>query len=468
MKQLTLAQKMWLIVCAAIIGTVSFSYALTHYFYEKYYVEKVDEGLRLEGLRLASNYSGGEVTAKLRDQIDWYNKMSDSEVFLVTNPRELSACLPFEVEYDSLISEQDRQQLLQGNPVTKSGFEERFGRTILSVSIPLLDDNRLQGILFLYIPLATIMEMNKELTSIFIPITLCFVFLSLALGRTLINRITQPLRRLESAAHEMAHGNYAERVPITTHDEIGKVGQAFNQMACAVAEEDKRKKEFLANVSHELRTPISYVKGYSEAILDGVVESEQDQRSYISLIHREAGRMQRLVHDLLELAKLENNAYPLAITHLVYAQLIEDVLMTYRHILVQQHITLEIDLDPELIIEADQNRIEQVLHNLLDNAIRYTPEQGTISIKLCASSHTPCCELSIRDTGIGIAPEHLPHITEPFYRANKARTRKDGGTGLGLAIVSNIVAMHGGTLTFHSIENEGTTVTIALPRYRET
>jgi len=151
----------------------------------------------------------------------------------------------------------------------------------------------------------------------------------------------------------------------------------------------------------------------------------------------------------------------------VYAQLIEDVLMTYRHILVQQQIVLAIDLDPELIIEADQNRIEQVLHNLLDNAIRYTPEQGTISVELRATSDTHC-ELSISDTGIGIAPEHLPHITEPFYRANKARTRKDGGTGLGLAIVSNIVAMHGGTLTFHSIENEGTTVAIALPRYRET
>ncbi|MEW9104992.1 sensor histidine kinase, partial [Paenibacillus sp.] len=179
------------------------------------------------------------------------------------------------------------------------------------------------------------------------------------------------------------------------------------------------------------------------------------------------GRMQRLVHDLLELAKLENNAYPLAITHLVYAQLIEDVLMTYRPILSQQQITLATELDPELIIEADQNRIEQVLHNLLDNAIRYTPKHGTIRIGLRATSNTHC-ELSISDTGIGIAPEHLPHISEPFYRANKARTRKDGGTGLGLAIVSNIVAMHGGTLALHSIEHEGTTATIALPRYRET
>ncbi|MBY6268689.1 sensor histidine kinase [Parageobacillus thermoglucosidasius] len=463
---LTLEQKIWLMISLSVILTVSFSSFLLDYFYQKLYVDKVEQTLLQEGKLLASDYHGGEVSETFRKQIEWYDEKSTAEVILVNNPRELSACLPFDIDYQSLISGKDRAKLLRGETVTKIGYEKRFHRKIMGVIIPLLDDHRLQGAIYLYIPLASIQELTKEVAMIWLPLAALFVFVLLIAGKRLVRHITGPLKEMEEVAYHMSQGNYEAQIPVRTNDEIGKLAKAFNIMAKAVAEEDMRKREFLANVSHELRTPISYVKGYSEAILQGLVKTKEEQRKHVQLIYREAGRMERLVRDLLDLAQLEGNSVPLQKVPLVFAQVIEDTVAKYEPFLQKKQITLAVELDHDIILEGDADRLEQVVQNLLDNAVRYTPDAGKIDIQLRKVS-SKSCQLIIRDSGKGVPKEKLAFLGQRFFRVDQARSRKEGGTGLGLAIVKQIISLHDGTISFFSEEGKGMEVVIELPIYPE-
>ncbi|UOE74969.1 sensor histidine kinase [Parageobacillus thermoglucosidasius] len=463
---LTLEQKIWLMISLSVILTVSFSSFLLDYFYQKLYVDKVEQTLLQEGKSLASDYHGGEVSETFRKQIEWYDEKSTAEVILVNNPRELSACLPFDIDYQSLISGKDRAKLLRGETVTKIGYEKRFHRKIMGVIIPLLDDHRLQGAIYLYIPLASIQELTKEVVMIWLPLAALFVFVLLIAGKRLVRHITGPLKEMEEVAYHMSQGNYEAQIQVRTNDEIGKLAKAFNIMAKAVAEEDMRKREFLANVSHELRTPISYVKGYSEAILEGLVKTKEEQRKHVQLIYREAGRMERLVRDLLDLAQLEGNGVPLQKVPLVFAQVIEDTVAKYEPFLQKKQITLAVELDHDIILEGDADRLEQVVQNLLDNAVRYTPDAGKIDIQLRKVS-SKSCQLIIRDSGKGVPKEKLAFLGQRFFRVDQARSRKEGGTGLGLAIVKQIISLHDGTISFFSEEGKGMEVVIGLPIYPE-
>ncbi|NUK31497.1 HAMP domain-containing protein [Parageobacillus sp. VR-IP] len=463
---LTLEQKIWLVISLGVILTVSFSSFLLDYFYQKLYVDKVEQTLLQEGKSLASDYHGGAVRETFRKQIEWYDEKSTAEVMLVNNPRELSACLPFDINYQSLINGKDRAKLLRGETVTKIGYEKRFHRKIMGVIIPLLDGRRLQGVIYLYIPLASIQELTKDVVMIWLPLAALFVFVLLFAGKRFVRHITGPLKEMEEVAYHMSKGNYEAQIPVRTNDEIGRLAKAFNVMAKAVAEEDMRKREFLANVSHELRTPLSYVKGYSEAVLQGLVKTREEERKYVQLIHREADRMERLVRDLLDLAQLEGNSVPLQKTPLVFAQVIEDMAVKYEPFLQKKQITLHVELDHDIILEGDADRLEQVVQNLLDNAVRYTPTAGKIDIQLRKISATSC-QLIIRDSGKGVPREKLPFLGQRFFRVDQARTRKEGGTGLGLAIVKQIVSLHNGTISFFSEEGKGMEVVIQLPIYAE-
>ncbi|MDZ5474635.1 ATP-binding protein [Bacillus sp. 31A1R] len=457
---LTLAKKLWLTITAIILITIAFSYLLSNFFYEKLYVDNVEKSLLDEGKLLAAEYDSGPLTNDLREKIEWYNTKNESEVFVVSNPRELSACLPFDIDYQTLIGPEEREQLLNGVPIKKMGYEERFDRNIMAVIVPLLDHNGLEGIIYLYIPLANISELTEDFAYMWFIAAILFGIISIYLGTILVNKLTKPLKEIKLAANRVANGDYSQRVPIYTNDEVGQLANAFNHMSESIQKEDERKKEFIANVSHELRTPISYVKGYSEALITGIVEKEEDRVKYLQLIHRESGRMTRLVGDLLDLTKLDTEEYQLIKNPIPLAQLIEDATVKYTPVLKAKNITINYDLDPDIIINGDEGRIEQVLQNIMDNAINYT-DKGTVTIRLYKDQEK--CVVSITDTGVGIPKEDLKNITERFYRVNKARTRQDGGSGLGLAITKKIMSLHDGKIIIHSELGKGTEVQLYFP-----
>ncbi len=461
---LSLQQKLWLTISAFLVLAVFLLYIVVIYIYENIYITNVEQRLLQEGMNIAVKYEGGAMTDSFRHIVSLMNDISDTEIVLVNNPRELSACLPFEVDHHSIISEAERQQLLAGKTVTKKGYEQTFDRQIVGVIIPLLDEHRLMGILYLYVPLASIEDVLERIQTFVMIGGMLFLLITVFVGRKIAMHFTKPLQHMQQAAYRVSQGDFSVQVDVKTEDEIGQLAKAFNQMAHALAKEDERKKEFLANVSHELRTPLSYVKGYSEALLDGVVKEEAQQKKYMKLIHREASRMQRLVRDLLDLAQLEGT-YPLVRTPFSIAQLIEETMEKYEPIMQEKHIHLLFDLDHDLIVDGDPDRIEQVLQNLLDNALRYTPSGGTISLR--ATNKHPMCELVITDSGQGMSKEDMERLGERFFRADRSRSREHGGTGLGIAIVKQIVKLHGGSIRFESEQGKGTTVYIELPLYDE-
>ncbi|KRF64421.1 histidine kinase [Bacillus sp. Soil768D1] len=461
----SLSFKLWLTIITAIILSVLFAYSLSQYYYKNLYVEKLKTDLVNEASLLGADYFGGEISDDFKQQVEWFNSKSDSEVFVVNNPRELSACLPFEINYDTLISAEERQMLLDGKVVEKEGYEKRFEKNIVAAIIPLIDEDRLEGIIYTYIPVDSITDLLKEFAAKWMAAVLLFLIFSILLTTKWLKKLVRPIKEIETAAHRVSEGDYDIQIQVKSHDEIGNLAHAFNEMAKSIHLEEERKKEFLENVAHELRTPLSYVKGYTQAILDGVVKNEEEEQKYLQLISREALRLQRLVGDLMDLSKLDSDQFTLNKTPIAYAQFIEDVLAKYEPILKEKQLGLQLELDPDPIILGDEGRIEQILHNVFDNAVKYTNPDGFIKITL--RQHKGDCELIVTDTGNGIPAADLPYVMNRFYRVNKARSRFDGGSGLGLSIVKKLVELQNGKIEIESREHTGTKVSIVLPTIKD-
>ena len=219
--------------------------------------------------------------------------------------------------------------------------------------------------------------------------------------------------------------------------------------------------DFVANVSHELRTPLTAIKGFAETLLSSGFADRERALHFVSIIDRQAERLSRLIDDLLILSDLELGKMPVRRRLVALEPIVREVEDLLAEPARRGGVTLHVDVAPELRVEGDPDRLTQVVSNLLDNAIKYTPSGGRVSIVARADGGS--VELSVADTGAGIPAEDLPRLAERFYRVDKARIRELGGTGLGLSIVKHIVQAHGGTLRFASRVGAGTTVTVTLP-----
>ncbi|WP_107943289.1 sensor histidine kinase [Metasolibacillus fluoroglycofenilyticus] len=462
MKKLT--TKIWVLMCSLLIATIAFMYILSNFIYEELYVSDMEQSMIEVGEKLQTMYRGGKVDDALIARVEDFNAYSHFQIFAVRNPRELSACVPFDIDYDTLIGPSEREQLLQGETVTKVGYEKRFDRPIISVILPFTEYNRLEGIIYLYYPLTKISELaNTEIgfliggAALF---SLCVAFF-IAQG---LRRIMRPLHEVQQAAEKMTEGNYETRVNVASKDEVGQLAEAFNQMAYAIQQEDEQQKTFLATVSHELRTPISYVKGYSEAIGQNYM-TEEEQREAIQLITREASRMERLTNELLQLARTTQEQEELELYPIALAETVREVTAILHASAQIKQIELRETLDEELIVLGDEEKLKQIFINILENAIRYSSVGSKVEITTAIAERYAL--ISIKDVGIGIPKEDLPHITERFYRVNKARSRSDGGSGLGLSIVEQLIKQHKGQLTIESELSIGTCVYVKIPLMEE-
>ena len=241
---------------------------------------------------------------------------------------------------------------------------------------------------------------------------------------------------------------------------------------------ERIRRDFVANVSHELRTPLAAIAGYTETLLGGAVDDPDKARRFLGIVERHTERLGRLVNDLLTLSDLELGRTELRRGLVRAENVIEATFEVLRARAAQQGLTLEHEIAPGMPpLDADQDRLEQALLNLVDNAIKYTPSGGHIIVRARPvpptgdaarrGSAAEYGELSVEDTGVGVPSEDLPRLTERFYRVDKARSRELGGTGLGLAIVKHIIQAHGGSMTIESELGRGTTVRLIVPVYDE-
>ena len=225
---------------------------------------------------------------------------------------------------------------------------------------------------------------------------------------------------------------------------------------------EKMRQDFVANVSHELRTPVSSIKGYAETLLEGAIEDKENARDFVSIIHQDSDRLAKLIDDLLDLSKIESGKMKMAFLPVDPATLIKRTVSVIENQAKEKNISLKLDLPVLLpVIQADETRFCQVMINLLDNAVKYTPDNGTVAIS--AGVKEKFLQVDIIDTGIGIPEQDISRIFERFYRVDKGRSRELGGTGLGLSIVKHIVQAHGGQVWLKSELGQGSTFSFTIP-----
>ncbi|MEW6716133.1 MAG: ATP-binding protein [Chloroflexota bacterium] len=272
-------------------------------------------------------------------------------------------------------------------------------------------------------------------------------------------RILKPIGSLISATRKMEVGDLSQRVEIQTDDEIGELAKAFNSMADGLTRLEQLRRNMVTDVAHELRTPLSNIRGYLEALQDKVADPTPEM---IDSLQEEALLLNRLVDDLQELALVEAGELRLYRQPVVLGDVLNKVVAILKPRVSEKGLSLRVQLPPDLpLVDADPERVGQILRNLLINAITHTPPGG--EILTLAQAQDSEVVVNVKDTGVGIEPEHLPFIFERFYRADKSRTRQTGGAGLGLAIVKQLIQAHGGHIEVQSELHKGTTFTFTLP-----
>jgi two-component system OmpR family sensor kinase/two-component system sensor histidine kinase BaeS len=291
--------------------------------------------------------------------------------------------------------------------------------------------------------------------------------LGILFGVVVSRSLTAPLSRLAEAARAVGAGDFRHRVEVTGSDEVIEVARAFNDMTGQLEQAEIVRRNLVADAAHELRTPLSVLQGNLRAILDDVYTLD---KSEIARLYDQTRLLGHLVDDLRELAQAEAGQLQLDLAPIDLVKLVQDTAATFEPVAEAAEIALSVESPDGLPpAQADAARLGQVLHNLLDNALRHTPAGGTITLSAGCEENPPdeaaYCWLAVQDTGDGISAEDLPHVFDRFYRADRARSRATGGAGLGLAIVRAIVEAHGGQISAASegVPGQGSTFTVRLP-----
>ena len=288
---------------------------------------------------------------------------------------------------------------------------------------------------------------------------------AIGVGFLITRQIVAPVRLLSQATRRIAAGRYNERVKLAGDDpsgmdELGQLAQDFNHMAENLERTEALRRQLIGDVSHELRTPLTAIKGSLEALIDGVLPAEPET---FEQIYQEADRLQRLVNDLQELSRVEAGAFKLDLQPLLLADILKTTTIRLERQYAEKGVRLEIDLPADLPeVQADADRLSQVLFNLVGNALQYTPTGGQVTV--AARRQGGEVLVGVQDTGIGIAADHLPYVFDRFYRADRSRARLSGGSGIGLTVAKHLVEAHSGRIWAESAgEGMGSTFTFTLP-----
>ncbi len=315
------------------------------------------------------------------------------------------------------------------------------GNDYFTVGIPFVQNSLVLGAVFMQTPAQVIEAGASELV---LPVVGVAAAASILAGLVLfliLRGVMKPLARLTDAARAMAEGDFAVRVPESRSTrEVAELSAAFNSMADELSEVEDSRREFVANVSHELRSPITAISGYIEGMRDGVIPPEQYDK-YLTIVSDESKRLSHLIGELLALSRLERDDAALTYTDFDVCDLLERVFLRRTGDLEKRGMDIDCDFDPEpCFVHADMARIDQVIVNLIDNAIKFTPDGGRIILRVRVDGGL--CTVTVADNGMGILPEDRPRVFERFFTADRAHT-SGKGTGLGLSICQRILEMHG-------------------------
>lgn len=362
----------------------------------------------------------------------------------------------FENELEGIIS-----QTQNGEDVTSYFFQDNlFGTPIITMGVPLKYKDNSAGTIIIHNRMNTLDNTLGMIYSQLLIAALVSAGLAFVLVFFTSKRIERPIIAVTQAAAELGAGNFEKRLSISDSGEIGQLASAFNQMADQLEKYEKTRTSFVANVSHELKSPLTSIQGFVAGMIDGTIPTE-DYPQYLEIVHNETCRVSSLITELLDLAKFESGQFPLNITDLDIYELIRRCFINFLVKIDAKKINVVFDVpEDSLFVSGDSDRLAQVLTNLIDNAVKFTPEEGQLKIWTYLMNHK--VYVNVSNSGSPIPGEDLPFLFDRFFKVDKSHNRNAGGTGIGLSIVKNIIAQLGEDIWVVSNADIGTIFTFTL------
>lgn len=355
---------------------------------------------------------------------------------------------------------EDMQEILRGQAVIRQ-LRPPGGPTRPVVAVPILRGGQVQGAVFLSAPLEEVPEVRSSINLFLLYGSVLSALVLAAISYYISQRVARPVAAVSSAARRLAQGDFTSRVEWRSEDEVGRLADAFNEMAADLERLERTRKELMANVSHELKGPLARIAGYLEAIADGIGGPEARQHHF-EIVRREVGRLTRLVNDLLDFSRLEGGRLKLHLIPCDLSPYLARAAEVFAAPARAAGVTLAVQIPGVLpIVQCEPERVEQAVANLLENALAFTPAGGTIT--LTARAEPGALLVEVQDTGPGIPPADLERIWERFYKQDRARTPGQSGFGLGLAIVRQLVELQGGQVLARSEPGAGACLGFRLP-----
>ena len=347
-----------------------------------------------------------------------------------------------------------------------SAVSESYNMKVYSIGVPIITEKgQAIGAVFAVTSAKTINEFQHEAMRIFLIASMGAFAATLLIVGAFSYSLVKPLRQMSAAARRFGTGDFSVRVPVNSTDEIGQLAVSFNSMINSLTNSEEMRRSFIANVSHELKTPMTTIAGFIDGILDGTIP-ENRQKEYLQIVSDEIKRLSRLVKSMLDLSKIDSGEMKLNSLRFDLTKTIFATLLTFEKSIEKQNIEIRgLDQISPQFIEGDPDLIHQVVYNLVENAVKFTNQNGYIS--LAVSDGIDRTTVVIENSGQGISPEDISMIFERFYKTDKSRSRDKNGMGLGLYIVRTIIKLHGGEINVSSVQGEYCRFEFYIPKRSE-
>lgn len=453
-----------------IIGVLSFSVigALGSFLIERHMERSISGALYREAQFIADNDTiKNDITSanleSVRKSLTTIATYQNAVIWVINSRGDIVLSSRREISPDTPIDFQNFNPLDWGNNYYQIGdFYGYFSERRMSVMAPITEDMITRGYVAIHYLMADLYKDRGQI--IFIVQILFLMMYILFFGILLVFRkyVHKPLKQIIRGSSEYANGNLSYKIEVHSQDEMGQLAKILNYMAEKMNEQGEYQRNFISNVSHDFRSPLTSIKGYVNAMLDGIIPPEMQDR-YLKIIAFEAERLEKLTGSLLKLNELDIKKRTLQIRNFDINEVIKTTAASFEGSCTERKLTLELILDGrELYVRADMEQIQQVLYNLLDNAIKFSPDGASITLE--TTERNGRVFVSVKDRGCGIPKNSIPKIWERFYKEDISRGRDRQGTGLGLAIVREIINAHHQNINVISTEGVGTEFIFTLEK----
>lgn len=420
-----------------------------------------------EATLIADRYGSGLYTSdtsleSVKNQLDALSVYLDSDIWIINPSGRMVLTTEYPLNVDEVVIIGNFDPTLTANSYYNvSNFFDYYDEAMLNVIAPITTNYKVNGYVVIHASMASVYESSNSLLTISY-ITMCILFfLSMIILIFFTEIVYKPLRKITYATEQYASGNMHYEFQVESEDEMGYLAACLNYMASEIARSEDDQKKFVANVSHDFRSPLTSIKGYLEAMIDGTIPPELHEK-YLQIVLNETDRLTKLTNSLLTLNNLNTKGMLLDKTDFDINKVIRNTAASFEGTCRKKKLAIELILTGNtMYVNADMGKIQQVLYNLLDNAIKFSHSDSVIRIETSEKKNKLL--VSVKDSGIGIPKDDLKLIWERFYKSDSSRGKDKKGTGLGLSIVKEIIASHGEHINVISTEGVGTEFIFSLP-----